>query len=195
MTIKKQDKNQMKSVANFLFEMGILKRIKRNGCQHLGSNLGTIAEHSFRCAIIGYSLAKMENLDENKVLKMCLFHDIAETRIGDLNAINKQYIKDKKKSEEKAIKDQCENLSFGNKIIELFQKFEEKKTKEAILAKDADILEQLISVKEIYDTGNPQALDWIEFSKKSLKTKIAKQLAEQIIKSNKRDWWYNQIVK
>ncbi|MEZ4103480.1 MAG: HD domain-containing protein [Candidatus Paceibacterota bacterium] len=36
--------------------------------------------HSFRVAMIGWQLALMEGVDSNKVLKMCLIHDVPEIR-------------------------------------------------------------------------------------------------------------------
>jgi hypothetical protein len=35
-----------------------------------------------RAAVLGWVLADMENADTDKVTKMCLLHDIAESRIG-----------------------------------------------------------------------------------------------------------------
>ena len=187
-----KNKKHIKNITNFFFEVGSLKRIIRSGYQNLGSGKVTIAGHTFRCAIIGYSLAKIEKADENKVLKMCLFHDLLETRTGDLNLVNKKY---NKAFEEKARKDQCQNLPFGKEMLKLLSEYEKRKTKEAILAKDADFLEEMCQEKEHYETGNPQALEWMEFTKKRLKTKIAKQIAEQIIKNHVKDWWWNLVVK
>lgn len=64
----------------------------RNSYQCLCSDTSTIAKYSFRCAIIGYILAKIKKTDENKIMKMCLFYNISETRTGDLNLINKKYL-------------------------------------------------------------------------------------------------------
>ena len=187
-----KNKKEIKNITNFLFEVGSLKRIIRSGYQTLGSGGETIAEHTFCCAVIGYSLAKIEKADENKVLKMCLFHDLLETRTGDLNLVNKQY---NKAFEEKARKDQCQNLPFGKEMLKLLSEYEKRKTKEAILAKDADFLEEMCQQKEHYETGNSRALEWMEYTKKRLKTKIAKQIAEQIIKNKVKDWWWNLVVK
>ena len=188
---KKDNKNEIKNIADFLFEVGSLKRMRRNSYQHLGSDLGTIAEHSFSVAIIGYALAKMAKADEDKIIKMCLFHDISETRTGDLNKINRKY---SKAFDEKARKDQCGKLFFGKEMIKLLDEYEERKTKEAILTKEADILDQLLIEKESYDIGNPQAKDWMKFSESRLKTKSGKQLAKQIIQGRMKDWWWDWIV-
>ncbi|MGB2651209.1 MAG: HD domain-containing protein, partial [Candidatus Omnitrophota bacterium] len=60
-----------KNVLDFIAEVGILKRIKRSGWWMVGiPQEESVAEHSFRCAAIGYVLAKMEGVDPYKVLVM-----------------------------------------------------------------------------------------------------------------------------
>ena len=179
--------NTIKNITNFLFEAGTLKRLVRNSYQALGSGGGTIAEHSFRCALIGYCLANLEKANADKTIKMCLFHDLLETRTGDQNWINKHYTKADK---EKARKEQCDALPFGKEMLKLLAEYEQRKTKEAILAKDADVLEQMFQEKECYELGNKQAMDWLKYSKARLKTKIAKEIAKQIIKGESREWWW-----
>ena len=184
---KSQNKNAIKNITNFLFEAGTLKRMRRNSYQALGSGGETIAEHSFRCALIGYCLAKTDKADENKVMKMCLFHDLLETRTGDRNWINKHYTD---ALEDKARKDQCQDLPFGKEMLEILTEYEERKTKESILTKDADTLEQMFQEKEYYEIGNKQAYDWMKYSRAKLKTKNAKEIASQVLKGESRDWWW-----
>jgi putative hydrolase of HD superfamily len=51
---------ELEGLTNFLYEMGLLKRYKRTGWWIAGiDNPESIAEHSFRTAIIGYVLAVM----------------------------------------------------------------------------------------------------------------------------------------
>ena len=91
------------------------ERTPRTGFQFLGSGAESVAEHSFRTAIIGYTLARMdENVDTGKVVQMCLFHDVPEARIGDLNYVNKKYVK---ADEEKAVDDLARTLPFRNNFV------------------------------------------------------------------------------
>ena len=71
----------LKKITNFFFEIASMRRITRAHSQVIPYVNENIADHSFRVTIIGMILAKMENCDENKIIKMCLFHDVAETRI------------------------------------------------------------------------------------------------------------------
>ena len=54
---KGTDNTQYKSVANFLFEVGILARTPRSGFHFLGTGDQTVAEHINRACYIAYMLA------------------------------------------------------------------------------------------------------------------------------------------
>ena len=56
------------------------------------ANPESVAEHSFRCAVIGYYLSHLEDVDSYKVLVMTLFNDIHEARINDLHKMGHYYI-------------------------------------------------------------------------------------------------------
>jgi putative hydrolases of HD superfamily len=80
-------------VANYLFEMGLLKHAKRTGWWIAGvKDPETIAEHSFRTAILGTMLASLEGADPARVAVLCLFHDTQETRVGDIPHIGRRYL-------------------------------------------------------------------------------------------------------
>ena len=82
-----------KNVLDFLAEVGILKRVKRSGWWMAGiPQEESVAEHSFRCAAIGYVLAKMEKADVYKVLLMTLFNDLHEARINDSHKVAGKYL-------------------------------------------------------------------------------------------------------
>ena len=84
---------ELEGLSNFLYEMGLLKRSKRTGWLIAGvDNPESIAEHTFRTAIIGYLLARMEGADAHKTATLCLFHDTQESRIGDVPSVGKAYV-------------------------------------------------------------------------------------------------------
>ena len=102
----KQKNNETKVLLDFIAEAGLLKRVKRSGWWVLGIEGGeSVADHSFRCAVIGYILAKMEGADPYKVLLMTLFNDIHEARISDLHKMAQRYINGKE-GEDKALAEQ-----------------------------------------------------------------------------------------
>lgn len=179
----------MKNLANFLFEVGMLKRTPRTGFQFLGSGAESVAEHSFRTAMIGYTLAQVDGkADVGRVLQLCLFHDIPEARIGDLNYVNKKYVKP---DEERAVEDLARQLPFGDDYRATLQEFMAKQTHEAQLAHDADQLEMILALKEYKDLGNRYADEWYPFSLERLQTEVAKQLAATIWETDSSKWWFD----
>jgi putative hydrolase of HD superfamily len=179
----------MKNIANFLFEVGMLKRTPRSGFQFLGTGAESVAEHIFRTSYIGYALGKMdESINTDRLIKMCLFHDLPEARTGDLNYVNKKYVE---ANETKAIEDLARTVPFGNEIRELIREFTEGKTEEARLARDADQLEFILALKEYKDLGNTYAEEWLEFSLKRLQTAAAKELARTILETDSSLWWFS----
>ena len=181
-------KNTNQKTTDFLFEVGMLAKTPRSWSSFLGSGKQSVAEHINRVCYIGFALANMsEGIDSSKVLEMCLFHDLAEARVSDLNYVHQKY---NKKDEKSAIKDLASELSFGNKIIKILHVYETRESYESKLAKDADNLELILSLKEQIDIGNKRAESWITSAIKRLKTKEAQILANSIIKTDSDQWWF-----
>ena len=176
-------------MVNFLFEIGILAKTPRSGFHFLGTGDQSVSEHLLRTVFVGYSLASLsKGIDVDKVLKMCLFHDLAEARVSDLNYIHQKYVE---KKEEIAIKDLTETLPFGDDIKKILEEYEKRESKEAILAKDADNIEWILSLKEQFDTGNSKAKDWIDIAINRLKTEVGKKMGEEVVNTSSDDWWFS----
>lgn len=186
---KAKPRKDLKSVANFLFEAGMLARTPRSGFMFLGSGDQSVAEHLNRVCYIGFVLASVskEEVDMNKVLKMCLFHDFAEARTSDLNYVHQKYAK---VNENAAIADLVSSVPFGESIRDILHEYEERQTRESRLAKDSDNLELLLSLKEQADIGNERALTWIPPLMKRFLTPEAFEIAETILSTDSDEWWY-----
>jgi len=180
----------MKNIVNFLFEIGILKKTPRSGYQFLGTGNESVAEHSFRVAVIAYLLAKNEpKADMQKVVLMSLFHDFHEARTGDHNYVNKRYVT---VNENKAVNDLARKLSFGQEIVSLIDEFNSRETLEAQLSQDADQLDFILELKRQQDLGNISAAEWLKYSAKRLITDFAKTLADEIVTTDSSDWWFKK---
>jgi 5'-deoxynucleotidase YfbR-like HD superfamily hydrolase len=181
--------DKMKNLANFLFEVGMLKKTPRSGFQFLGSGSESVAEHLYRSAIIGFTLAKLDGqVDTEKVLKLCLFHDIPEARTGDMNYVNKKYVR---VDEKKAVHDLAATLPFGSEYLETLEEFSRIQSREALIAHDADQLEMILALKEYKDLGNRNADEWFPFAVRRLKTAAAKELADTIWETDSTRWWFD----
>ena len=181
---------ELKAIADFLFEVGMLKRTPRSGFQFLGTGNETVAEHSLRSAVIGYVLAKMDgSLTTERVVLMCLFHDLVEARTGDLNYVNKRYVK---ADEEAAVRDMTADLPFGEEIRQLTDEFNRRDTAESDAAHDADQIEMILQLKELGDLGNRYSRDWIVSAMKRLRTEGGRRLARSILNTDFSSWWFKE---
>ncbi len=180
-----------KNILDFIAEAGALKRLKRSGWPLVGVPLSeSVADHSFRCAVLGYMLAKMEGAQPYKVLFMTLFNDVHEARIGDPHKISHRYM-DVKKAESKAFKEQIEKLpgAMKNEMRDLRGEYEAQKTPESVIARDADILECLIQAKEYLDGGFTGVKGFFRTGPKHLRTKSARQLWTRLRSWDANGWW------
>lgn len=177
----------MTNIVDFLFEIGILAKTPRSGFHFLGSGKQSVAEHLCRTAYVGYVLASLEgDVDKGLTVMMCLFHDISEGRTGDLNYVHQKYVQ---ADEQQALQEMTKNLPFGEEIKTMLENYSKKESKESLLAKDADNIEWILSLKEQADLGNKRAEEWMGNAIKRLKTEVAQKLAETICNTSS-DHWY-----
>jgi len=178
----------MKDVAKYIFESGELKRVKRSGWwTSKVKDPESVAEHTFRTALIAFILAKMEKMDEKKLCCAALFHDMHETRTLDLHKIHARYAKLPEDTKRKVVEDQLENLpeEVRKSIGEVYALSE----KEKILLKDADLLECAFQAKEYLEIGYRDCENWIANITKLLKTDSAKKLLDVLKTTDSKEWW------
>jgi putative hydrolase of HD superfamily len=181
--------NPLQKITNFFFELNEAKRTPRSGWQRLGIKPPeSVADHSCCSAQIAYLLALMEGVDAERAAVLALFHDIGEIRTGDTNWVGRIYL-DKRESEIKAMKAQMQSIPLNGALSELIDEEFNKTTKEAIVAKDADILDLVIQSRAHIATGCKAAQIFIDSNVPNLKTESAKRLLPLIEKTNLEDWW------
>ncbi len=179
-------------LAEFLFEAGMLRFTPRSGYAFLGSGQENVAEHSFRAAIIAYALAKRAGADASRAALLCLFHDLAEARTGDLNYVNKRYVT---ADEESALADAVAGTGLEADLLGLRAELAGNQSIEARLAHDADQLDLLFNLRREQNLGNPYAASWMENVLKRLRTPLARDLAEAAQTVDHTDWWLPDLKK
>ncbi len=183
---------RLSSLAMFLFEIGTLRKTARAHRQTLLTDdlSDNIASHSFRVASIAWFLAKEEKADPYKAVMMALFHDVPEARSGDQNWVHKKYVK---VFEEEIIADQLLDLPGSADLLQFAKEYNQRKTLESRIAKDADLLDQILLLKEYDRQGNKEAAEWLKGAQQydRLVTKSAKKLAKEILKQKTNAWWNN----
>ncbi len=182
----------MHEIIKYLFEAGMLKHVKRSGWWACKINdPESVAEHTFRAAVVAFILAKLEGESDEIANKLCsaaVFHDMHETRILDLNKIAARYINKQEAISRKVEEDQISLLpSNAQSALKnlLFNLNEREKT----ILKDADLLEMALQAKEYLEIGYKDCEDWIKNVEKRLKTKSAKALLQQIKKMSSKEWY------
>ncbi|HOE79265.1 MAG TPA: HD domain-containing protein [Smithellaceae bacterium] len=180
----------MESIADFLFETGMLAKTPRSGYQFLGSGRETVAEHILRTIYVGYTLCKINSsLDELRVLKMCALHDLPEARTGDMNYVNKKYVQ---VDEAKAVRELTESVFFGDDIKQAIDEFNARQTPESLAARDADQIALILQLKEYGDLGNKYSDEWIKYAMQRLATEEGRKLAGRIIQTDSSHWWFKE---
>lgn len=183
------DNHPDKGTAGLIIEMGMLKRAKRSGWWIAGvKDPETIAEHSFRTALIGSVLAMMEGADPGKVALLCVWHDTQETRVGDIPWIGRRYLD--AASNEKVTADQVAEAhpAVASGVQGLVDEYENGDSLEVLVAHDADKLECAIQGIEYLQQGYPAAQEWVDSTRAKLKTPSAQQLAQAALTMPIAEW-------
>lgn len=133
----------------FIVELDKMKSILRQTTLIDKSRRENDAEHSWHISVMAMVLSEYANeeVDLFKVIKMLLVHDLVEIYAGDTFCYDKKGNSDKKERELKAA-DKIFGMLSEDKAIEmreLWDEFEEMKTKEALFAASMDRLQPIFS--------------------------------------------------
>lgn len=179
------------NIAKYLYEIGHLKYVKRSGWWRMGvRDPESVAEHSYRTAVIGYILASLEGANPEKTASICLFHDTAEARTLDLHWVAKRYLKPKE-GEKVAFNEQTDQLpqDIASKVRALVNDYNDRSSQEAQIAHEADLLECLLQAREYEVQGYAKGLEWAKICYEGLRTDTAKKLADACLNSDPGDWF------
>ena len=136
-----------------------LKKVPRQGwIDKLSLNTPeSVAEHTFSMAIIGMIFSDLEGYDTEKILKIILLHDLAESIIGDI--IPEQISKEQKiELENNAMQKILNNLpdTLQKKYSELWIEYQSNQSKEAKIVHQVDKLEMALQAKIYSKEGHPK---------------------------------------
>ncbi|RKM61768.1 HD domain-containing protein [Butyrivibrio sp. XB500-5] len=150
----------------------------------------SVAEHSWRISLMAFLLKhEFPDLDIDKVVDMCLIHDLGECFTGDIPTFiktdNDREVEDSLLN--KWVKSLPEELSTD--ITELYKEMDAQETKEAKLYKSLDKLEALIQHNESpldtwsdneYELNKTYAFDTVSFS--DWLTELRKEILDDTLK-------------
>ncbi|MDP2632539.1 MAG: HD domain-containing protein [Candidatus Curtissbacteria bacterium] len=195
------NKTTLKKILKVFLTLQWAKELPRQGFIALGfkrNEADSVAAHSWSTAMLAYLFATEmkkngQKIDVDKTLKMALFHDMAETIVGDVGTFVKGMAKGAfAPIEEEGLKWLVADLPQKNEIIKLVDEYMKRKTLEARLVKVCDNLDALAQAK-----GVPAAQTALKYFKEVYHiTKIPwhKQAVEMILKDEvepQRSWQKN----
>ena len=163
------DKSTLKKILKVFLTLQWAKELPRQGFIALGfkrNEADSVAAHSWTTSVLVYFLASelkknRVKIDINKAVKMALFHDMAETIVGDVGTFVKGMAKGAfAPIEEEGLKSLVSDLPSKEEVIQLVEEYMQRKTIEARVCKVADNLDALAQVK-----GVPAAQSSIKYFK------------------------------
>ena len=183
-----------------LAQLHLAERLK-NTTRHCYTSSGrheSVAEHSWRLALMAYWISdEFPDLDMDKVIRMCLIHDLGEAFTGDIPVFLKQ--KTDESHEEDLLLDWVSSLPepFCEEMRALYDEMIERKTPEAKLYKALDGLEAVIAHNESdistwlpneYELQLTYAYDRVQFSSylKDLREAIRDETLNKIQTENNK---------
>lgn len=161
-------------------------------CYTSGGRRESVAEHSWRLALTALFLRdEFPALDMDRVIRMCLIHDLGECFTGDIPTFRKTQADEDR--ETKLLSDWVKSLPepFASQMTALYAEMDALKTPEAKLYKSIDKLEAVIQHNESpistwepheYELNRTYATDIVQFSDylKVLRAEILKDTNDKI---------------
>lgn len=178
----------------FLNLMKIAENLKNN-TRHSWTSSGrheSVAEHSWRLAMMAFFVKdEFPEADIDRVIRMCIFHDMGEAFTGDIPAFLKS--RQQEQEESQVVKQWIHALPqpYRKEVKDLFDEMEAMETTEAKIYKALDKMEALIQHNEAdivtwlpleYELNLTYGTQQVQFSEymKALKAQINQDTCEKI---------------
>ncbi len=144
-------------IEDFFQTAANLKNISRQGWIDKLSikNPESVADHTFSMAIMGMIISDLENLDSEKILKMILLHDLAESKVGDL-VPDEMGIDKKQRLENQAFDEIIKTLpeSLITNYTKIWKEYQENSSEESSIVHQIDKLEMVLQAKIYQSQGH-----------------------------------------
>ena len=134
-------------ISDFFFQIAGLKNLPRTGWKVKLNveNSESVAEHSYMMSVMAMVLSDIKELNTEKILKMSILHDWAESKIGDFMP---DEISSEKKTEleEYAMSEILDDLpsKIKNDYYDIWNDYKDISSKEAKFVHELDRLEMAL---------------------------------------------------
>ena len=148
-------------ISDFFFQIAGLKTLPRTGWK-VKLNLKdseSVAEHSYMMSVMAMVMSDMKNLNTEKIIKMSILHDWAESKIGDFMP---DEITDEKKTEleEYAMAELLDDLpsKIKNDYYDIWNDYKENLSEESRFVHELDKLEMALQGKIYEKEADPEKI-------------------------------------
>ena len=173
-------------IENFFQKVLMLKTIHRKGWKEnlQINNPESVADHSYSVSVMSMILADLKGLNTEKIIKMALLHDLAESIIGDITPGSMKN-DDKITKENQAMKKILLNLpsKIRKSYLEIWDDYQNNSSQESNLLHDIDKLEMAFQAKFYQEKGIPKEklATFYETVKIGIKNKNLRDILSNII--------------
>lgn len=150
---------KLPGILTFLRDSEQLKITYRSGHTSTGRN-ESVAEHTWRLCLMALILeSHFPNVDITQVLRICIVHDLGEALRGDIPAPLQDNSINKLENERNDLLQLADSLpnDIKQKVVSLWDEYENASSVEAKLAKGLDKLETIIQHNQ---GNNPKDFDY-----------------------------------
>ena len=161
-------------------------------CYTRNGRLESVAEHSWMMTLMAFFMRdEFPEVDMDKVIKMCIIHDLGEAFTGDIPAFEKTAAHEQ--AEDTLLSDWVKSLpqNYSKEMLALYDEMAKRETTEAKVYKAMDGLEAVIQhnisdlstwIPKEYELNKTYANDKVAFSDylKELRQEILKDTLEKI---------------
>jgi len=168
-----------------------LKDVTRH-CYTRNGRHESVAEHSWMMTLMAFFIKdEFPDADMDKVIRMCIIHDLGEAFTGDIPAFDKTKVNEE--TEEKLLRNWLDTLpeNYKEEMTALYDEMAKRETPEAKIYKAIDGLEAVIQhnisdlstwIPKEYELNKTYANDKVEFSEylKNLREEIRKDTLKKI---------------
>lgn len=186
-----------RELISFLSKAEKLKCVTRHSWTSDGRH-ESVAEHCWRLSLMAMLCAdEFEGIDKEKLLKLCIIHDLGEAITGDIPAFNKTDENDV--AEADAFSGLISDLPLKKRqeLSELYNEISENKTEEAKIMRALDNMEAVLSHNEApistwidleytenlrYGEENVKFSPWLTELKKRLNEDSAEKIKRETLK-------------
>lgn len=169
-----------------LYQMFKLKNLFRQGWlkRDIPESKGeSVADHTFGTAMTAWILTRRLNLElnEEKLIKMALVHEIGEIYAGDITPVDGISLTQKYELELQSIEKVFSSYPEGDEFINLWKEFEKAESPEAKFLKQIDKFEMGMQAEIYKGHGHNKMDEFLDSAERVLEDAELQELFQKVI--------------